>query len=160
MPETTDLPAASTERVEPSDTAVEARVYSTSPLFILAPPRSFTSIVCAILGQHPQMYSVPELHLFNTETMAEWWRLSDNATFPRAAGTLRTIAQVFFGGQTEETVREARGWLRRRSYLTTGALFELIAQKVYPRILVEKSSSIAYRVEFLNRCHRMFPNAR
>lgn len=51
------------------------------------------------------MYGVPELHLFNAESMADWWKMSDNSTFPRADGTLRTIAQLSFGAQTEETVR-------------------------------------------------------
>src|SRR5262245_875259 len=96
-----------------------------SPVFILAPPRSFTSIVCAIIGQHPDMYGLPELNLFNTATMVEWWKLGDKATFPRVDGALRTIAELFFGGQNEQTIREARGWLRRRSYLTTGTLLEL-----------------------------------
>ena len=32
----------------------------TEPLFILAPPRSFTSVVCAMIGNHPQMLGLPE----------------------------------------------------------------------------------------------------
>jgi len=92
--------------------------------------------------------------------MVEWWKLGDKATFPRVDGALRTIAELFFGGQNEQTIREARGWLRRRSYLTTGTLLELIARKVYPRMVVEKSPSIVYRMTFLRRAYRMFPNAR
>src|SRR5260221_9464285 len=30
------------------------------PVFILALPRSFSSVVCGMLGQHPQMYGLPE----------------------------------------------------------------------------------------------------
>jgi hypothetical protein len=37
------------------------------PLVILAPGRSYTSVVCTMLGQHPQMYNLPELHLFACE---------------------------------------------------------------------------------------------
>ena len=36
----------------------------TPPLFILGSPRSFTSLVCAMLGQNPDAYGVPELNLF------------------------------------------------------------------------------------------------
>src|SRR5438874_389166 len=30
------------------------------PVFILALPGSFSSVVCAMLGQHPEMYGLPE----------------------------------------------------------------------------------------------------
>ena len=45
------------------------------PLIILAPARSFTTIVGTMLGQHPNMYSVPEVNLFSHETMRERERL-------------------------------------------------------------------------------------
>src|ERR1700732_2547630 len=108
------------------------------PLFLLAPPRSFTSVICAMLGQHPQMYGLLETSLFCAETLAEWSTACEHARFPMAHGLLRTVAQLCFGGQTEANVREARGWLRRRSHCTTGYIFELLAARVAPRILVEK----------------------
>ena len=40
----------------------------TQPLFILAPPRSFTTVTSAMIGQHPEMYGLPETNLF----VAEW----------------------------------------------------------------------------------------
>ena len=39
------------------------------PVFILAPPRSYTTLICAMLGQHPELYGLPELHLFIAERM-------------------------------------------------------------------------------------------
>jgi hypothetical protein len=131
-----------------------------NPLFILAPPRSFTSVVCAMLGQHPDMYGLPETSLFCAETMAEWLGMCDHAKFPMAHGLLRSVAQLVFGEQTEFNVREAWGWLRRRSHCTTGYAFELLAQRVAPRIVVDKSPSMVYRLESLRRTHAMFPNAR
>ena len=41
----------------------------TAPLFLLAPPRSYTSLVNAMLGQHPQAFGLPELCLFNVEKL-------------------------------------------------------------------------------------------
>jgi hypothetical protein len=131
-----------------------------APLFILAPPRSFTSIISTMLGQHPQMYGLPELELFGAETLAKWWDLCARATFPRAHGALRVIAQLYFGEQTETTVKLARGWLRRRSHFTTGFFLELLAKKVHPRIRVEKSTSTVYSFQALQRAYRMFPQAR
>ena len=42
-----------------------------APLFLLAPPRSYTSLVNAMIGQHPQAFGVPELCLFNTERLVD-----------------------------------------------------------------------------------------
>jgi len=129
------------------------------PFFILAPPRSFSSVVSAMLGQHPQMYGLPETQLFGTETMAEWWDLCSRASFPMTHGLLRAVSQLVFGEQTESTVQLATAWLRRRSHFTTGMIFEVLAEKVYPLILVEKSPSIVYRMEYLQRIYSMFPQA-
>ena len=130
------------------------------PLFVLGVPRSFTSVVAAMLGQHPEMYGVPETQLFSAETIAQWWDLCSASTFPMADGLLRAIAEVFLGTQTDATIQAARGWLRRRAAWTTGLVLEAIAAQVAPRALVEKSPSVVYSPESLLRCYNMFPRAR
>jgi sulfotransferase family protein len=133
----------------------------TTPLLaILGPPRSFTTVVSAMLGQHPQMYGLPEVHLFGVETIAEWWQQCSEATFNMDHGLVRVVAQLFFGEQTEENVRRAAGWLQRRAHFTTGLLVEALAERVQPRILVDKSPSVVYHVETLRRVYAMFPQAR
>ena len=47
-------------------------VRSTDPIFVLAAPRSYSSLVNAMIGQHPELYGVPELNLFQCETVAEF----------------------------------------------------------------------------------------
>src|SRR5262245_4334853 len=128
-------------------------------LVILGPPRSFTTVVSAMLGQHPEMYGLPEVHLFGAETVAEWWQQCANATFDMDHGLIRVVAQLFFGGQTEITVSRAAGWLQRRAHFTTGLIFEELAGKVRPRMLVDKSPSIVYRLDSLRRVYEMFPQA-
>jgi hypothetical protein len=113
-----------------------------------------------MLGQHPGLYSIPETQLFLADTMADWWALCSRAKAPLAHGLLRTVAQLYFGEQTEETVKLARGWLMRRSHYTTGYLLEELAIRVFPAMLVDKGSIITYRLEFLRRAYRMFPGAR
>jgi Sulfotransferase family len=131
-----------------------------SPLFILAPPRSFTSVVCAMLGEHPQMYGVCELHLGPARTMAHWWRMCDAASFGMADGLLRVIAELRFGGQTAYAIECARGWLRRRAHWTSGYMIEALSRFVAPKVLVEKSPSIVYRIDYMRRTFQMFPQAR
>ena len=130
------------------------------PLFILAPPRSFTTVVCAMLGQHPQMYGLPELHLLGVRTMTEWFEQCAQASFDLDNGLVRVVAELFFGEQSDSNVRRARGWLRRRTHCTTGMVFEHLAKRVYPLILVEKSPSLVYSLNSLRHVHTVFPDTR
>ena len=151
-------PAVSPVAATPTE---PARTFSAEqPVFVLAPPRSFSSVVSTMLGQHPQMYGLPELELFAAETVGEWWDLCAEATFPRAHGALRAIAELFFGEQTEESVKLARGWLRRRAHFTTGYFLEVLAERVHPRTVVDKSTSNVYQPKSLRRAAEMFPGAR
>jgi hypothetical protein len=129
------------------------------PLFILATPHSSSWTLCAMLGQHPQMYAVPELHLFAAQTVTQWFELCAPATFQMNHGMLRAVAQLFFGAQTESTVRQAAGWLMRRSHVTTGFLLETLSEMTFPRLLVEGSPSIVHQLDYMQRAYLMFPQA-
>jgi Sulfotransferase family len=113
-----------------------------------------------MLGQHPQMYGLPETHLFRAETVKERQEQCEYAVFNMTHGLLRAIAQIIFGEQTEANVRQAERWLKRRSHYTTGMILELLAQQVYPAMLVDKSPGTSRRMEFLERAYSMFPQAR
>jgi hypothetical protein len=151
---------ANAPALSPVDGTEETPPVLADPLCVLAPPRSFTSVVGTMLGQHPQMYGLPETHLFGCETMAEWWRTCEEQRFPRAHGLLRAVAELFFGEQTEHTVRLASGWLRRRSHFSTGLIMEALAARLHPQIVVVKSPSVVYSVKFLERIRSVFPRAR
>ena len=130
------------------------------PLFILAAPRSFSSVISAMLGQHPQMFGLPETHLFGDETMEQWWGRASQESYLMAHGLLRAVAQICFGQQTERSVRLASAWLRRRSQHTSGMVLEELAREVYPLILIDKSPSMVYEIESMRRAYQFFPGAR
>ncbi|BCY09664.1 sulfotransferase [Actinoplanes sp. L3-i22] len=130
------------------------------PLLILAPSRSFTTVVCAMLGQHPRLYGLPEVNLLCDRTMAERAARMAKAAHPMDGGLLRAVGQLWFGGQTAATVRRARTWLDARADLTTAAVFRELAQRLDPRTVVEKSPSTVLRPRNLRRAHREFPQAR
>jgi hypothetical protein len=129
-------------------------------LSVMGAPRSFTSLVSTMIGQHPQMYGLPEIQFFMADTVGEFWDICLLAPAPMGDGLLRAVAQIIFGEQTEETVQRARGWIRRRTPLTTGRMLELLAERVAPRIVVEKSTGTGYNRKFLARCGAMFPDSR
>jgi hypothetical protein len=131
------------------------------PVFVLSPPLSFSSHFAATLGRHPQLYAIPETHLFIAETLHEWWDICKKTSFNMKHGLIRAVAELFFGEQNERTVQyDAPGWLRRRLPFTTGYVLELLAERVDPRALVEKSPSMIFHLESMQRVARMFPLAR
>ena len=133
------------------------------PLFILAPARSFTSVVCAMIGQHPQMYGLPETNLLCYETVgarAKGVAVSARLGWHPTHGLLRAVAELYFGAQTESTIRMSRQWLRTRSGFTTECLFQLLADRVFPRIVVEKSPGTTNNLRCFRRIQAKFPNAR
>jgi hypothetical protein len=143
-------------------TVSDRRLYDgiADPLFILATPRSFSSLICTMLGQHPQLHGLPETHLFGSETLDGWWQWSSGATFQLSHGLLRAVAEICFGVQTERTVAAAAAWLRRRRGHTSGFVFEELSRALAPAALIDKSPSMVYDVESMRRVLRFFPQAR
>ena len=150
----------SVSQPEPGGSFTFIRDDVVDPLFLLAPPRSFSSVICAMLGQHPQMHGLPETHLFGDETMALWWARAGRAEYPMADGLLRAVAQICFREQTAESIKLAVGWLRRRSGLTSGMILEELAREADPSILIEKSPSTVHTIGSMERVLRFFPQAR
>jgi hypothetical protein len=146
-----DVAAALESAEEPDGGAPPA---PPDPLFILSAPRSFSSVVCAMLGQHDELYDLLETGLFNVATMRQWW----NA--PRHAGLLRCVAQLYFGEQSEESIVKAEAWLRRRTPLPSALVFEALVARVAPRILIEKTPAMALRPAAMQRTVDLFPGGR
>jgi len=137
------------------------------PLFILSPPRSFTSLVNAMIGQHPELLGLPELNLFLADTMQEFWvgrgkdghRKSPFWPIMRH-GLLRTISQLYSGEQSMEGIAMAFRWILVRRELSTAEVYKTICHRVSPRIPVDKSPAYIGQIKYLHTLHRCFPNAR
>jgi hypothetical protein len=127
-------------------------------VIILAPPRSFTTVISAMLGQHPQLYGLPETHFFTCDSIDEWVMLYRKTD--RTQGAWRAIAQIIFGEQTVPTVCMARLWLQARSYFTTAEILRVLGHHVAPRIFVEKTPRAAQQLDHMQRMIREFPRAR
>ena len=133
------------------------------PLFLLAPPRSYTSVICAMLGQHPQMFGLPELNLFNVKTLKELWREVSEEIAPditRRQGLLRAIAEIYGGEQTQATIVMAIHWVAARQDMDTGEVYKELVERMDPLILVEKSPAYTIHQERMERIFQTFPEAR
>ena len=135
-----------------------------APLFLLAPPRSYTSLVNAMLGQHPQAFGLPEFCLFNVEKLVELWVGVEGENAERGAmarhGLLRAVAEIYGGEQTAATINMARAWASARETWDTGRVFQELVAKIHPLVAVEKSPSYAIAVPRMRGLLRAFPDAR
>lgn len=135
-----------------------------APLFLLAPPRSYTSLVNAMLGQHPQAFGLPELCLFNVERLVDLWVGVEGENAERGAmarhGLLRAVSEIYCGEQTAATVNMARSWASVRETWDTGRVFQEIVARIHPLVAVEKSPSYAIAVPRMRGLLKAFPDAR
>jgi hypothetical protein len=130
------------------------------PLFILCNGRAFSSVVASAIGQHPEMCGMPEMNFLVGDTIDEVInRFYRNNKRYMLHGTLRVLAQLHDGEQTEETVEYARAWLKDHRHWTTEYFAHYIAELIYPRRFVEKSPTNAISMKNLERLYRSFPHA-
>ncbi|BAC89840.1 gll1899 [Gloeobacter violaceus PCC 7421] len=134
---------------------------SHQPLIILTPPRSFSSVVCALLGRHPDLYGFPELNLFKTDTIEELNFARIQRRWPTAMdGLARTLAEIHEGTQDELSVHRARVWINEHMHLGCKEVFNYVLDYVNPKIGVDKSPTTILKVENMERAFHMFPKAR
>ncbi|KGF73637.1 hypothetical protein DO97_16870 [Neosynechococcus sphagnicola sy1] len=130
------------------------------PIIILASPRSFTSLTSSMLGQHPEVYGVPELNLFLAESLNDLLQqFRDQAKFRKIHGLLRTVAQLYAGEQSIDAVNMAHRWILRRLQNNTGDIFVELCEKVKPLRILDKSPAYCLDSEVLRRIDRTFPEA-
>jgi hypothetical protein len=133
-------------------------------VFVLAPARSNSSVIAAMLGQHPELCAFPELALFRKETVGELltdppgWTGAPAAQ--RMAGVYRALAEHHDGRQTSDTVNAAADWVEGRSAWDVAELLDHLLAMAAPRVGIEKSPESSSRDEYLERLVSSYPRAR
>ncbi|MEO1554831.1 MAG: sulfotransferase [Pseudomonadota bacterium] len=129
------------------------------PLFLVAPGRSYTSLIGGMLGQHPEIYGMPELNVSQAETIGEILQTLRGPLEFGLAGLLRLLAELHEGAQTEETVLRAREWLAERAHWSVKRLLDHVQEHVGDKILFDKSPLTVMRPENMPRLLDMYPHA-
>jgi hypothetical protein len=106
---------------------------------ILAPPRSCSSLIAAMLGQHPSLYAPAELECFTGPTLGHCFEFAERVPAVTMHGLLRSVAQLQSGCQNDATVVAARQWLEDRSHWSGAELVAWIETQIAPRRLIDKS---------------------
>ena len=73
-----------------------------APVFVLTTARSYSSVVTAMIGQHPALTGLPELFCYPTigeleASLPSYWR--ERGVTHRSRGLVRAVAQLEYGGQ-------------------------------------------------------------
>jgi Sulfotransferase family len=136
-----------------------------APVFVLAPPRSYTSVVTTMIGQHPDLMGLPELKLFAYRTIGDleaslpqYW-LKRGFTH-RSPGLVRALAQFEFGGQTLANLARAQDWLKARASWSGTRVLDVLLGRLVPRTAVEKSPENVATAAALRRLASAYPRAR
>src|SRR5215813_1608501 len=136
-----------------------------SPIFVLAPARSYTSVITTMIGQHPELAGLPELKLFSCSTVSDLveplpshW--IERGVRHRSPGLVRAVAQLEFGDQSVVSISQGLQWLRERSHWSGEDVFDALQERLSPRVGVEKSPENVLDDGDLGRMVAAYPRAR
>lgn len=112
-----------------------------------------------MIGQHPQMYGLPEVNLFVADDIHGVFEHYVPKQPHGLHGLFRTIAQLEYGEQTPEAIDAAKQWLEQRRDWSTRQMFQYIQELVSPRICVDKSPVTVKDPRFMRRMLEQYPDA-
>ena len=118
-------------------------------VFILTSPRSYSSLISTMLGMHPECYPMPELNFFITKTIGEYLSKIKLEVIDNKDGTLRAVAQVFFGNQTSKSIEKANQFLLTHSNTESRVFFNLIINRIDHKIPIVKAPIYSSKLSFL-----------
>lgn len=136
------------------------------PVFLLAPPRSYSTVTVALLAGHPAIYGFPEMLLFTAPTVGE---LAGRTSAPwqtpgfveaQRSGILRAIADLHEASQGERAISRAQDWLAERASWVPRRLMDYLLDLAAPQVGLEKSPETVLTNEALDACIESFPDAR
>jgi amino acid adenylation domain-containing protein len=128
-----------------------------SPIFILAPPRSGTTLLRVMLAGHPSLFACNELQLLHFETLKERSEAYTGKFSLWSEGLIRAVMEL-----KNCEADEAKSLLQdfEEKGTTTREMFEKLQAWAGGRTLVDKSPSYALDAAALRKAEADFPNAR
>jgi LPS sulfotransferase NodH len=122
-------------------------------LFILAPPRSGTTLLRVMLGGHPRLFAPPELHLLPFSTLRERASAYSGADSYWMEGTTRAVMELR-GCDAPEAEAVVKGL--EEAGRTTQDLYALLQEWIGDRLLVDKTPTYAFDLATLQQAEREF----
>lgn len=142
-------------RLRPRLRRIGPAVRNKPAVFLLSAPRSGSTLLRVMLAGHPQLFSPPELHLLQYNTMREWH-----------AG----LGTSFLGEGLPRAWMELRGYTPEEAkafvdeYVNNDTPIEQVyadlQEQVAPRLLIDKSPSYGEGIDILEHAERIFDGAK
>jgi amino acid adenylation domain-containing protein len=126
-------------------------------VFILAPPRSGSTLFRVLLAGHPRLFAPPELHLLSFKSLGERRRALTGRFGFMAEGTVRALMQVR-GCAADEARKIMSG--NEDCDLSTQEFYAVLQSSIDGRTLVDKTPTYAIDPEILARAEQIFAGAR
>ncbi len=125
-------------------------------IFILAPPRSGTSLLRVMLAGHPQLFAANELQLLHFEDLAERARAYTGKYNLWQEGLIRALMEI-----ESLDVEQAKSWLQEEAQkaCSVADFYHKIQSRIADKILVDKSPSYILDPQALQRAEHIFENA-
>ncbi len=122
-------------------------------IFVLAPPRSGTTLLRVLLGGHPELFAPPELELMPFNTLGERARICSGRDAFWLEGTLRGVMELC-GVSADEA--KALMAVRELADVTVKDFYGELQGWLGERILVDKSPSYVLDRAILERIEETF----
>lgn len=133
---------------------------ASAPLLVLSAPGAEAARLAAMLGRHPEAYGLPELNLHLAATVEGLLSIFHITQGNVQDGLLRTVAQLYCGGQDEAAIAAARDWLRRRADWSSMELLDELGGRIAPKLPVLAESGLAWRPHDVEAWLARVPDAR
>ncbi len=141
----------------PLPAALAALPKNPPAVFVLAPPRSGSTLLRVMLGGNPGLFAPPELELLAFDTLAERRDAFRGRDAFRLEGAIRAVMAA--RGCGPEEAREAIAGLEQEG-ATTRDFYRQLQEWIGDRRLVDKTPSYAWSLETLKRAEATFEGAR
>jgi len=122
-------------------------------IFVLAPPRSGTTLLRAMLAGHPQLFAPPELYLLNYADLEQRRQVNKGRNAFRLEGSIRAIMSLYrcSVGEAQERMR---GY--ERQGLSTQEFYRILQEQAGDLTLVDKTPVYASHPHILNQAELWF----
>jgi amino acid adenylation domain-containing protein len=125
-------------------------------IFILAPPRSGTTLLRVMLAGHPQLFAAAELQLLGFNTLGERRAAFSGKYSLWLEGATRAVMQIQ-GCDADQAKRLIACYEAQN--MTTKQFYRVLQDWIAPQTLVDKSPSYALDLETLKRAEYDFADA-
>jgi amino acid adenylation domain-containing protein len=145
--------------IPPSRLTAQADGHQKNPpvVFVLAPPRSGTTLLRVMLAGHSRLFAPPELELLGFNTLQERQAEFSGSRRFWLEGAIRAL-MALFDCDAEEAARRMEAY--EEEDLTTQQFYRSLQAALDGRLLVDKTPSYTLDIEILRRAEQDFEGAR